>query len=104
MTCTFFGHHDTPDSVAPRLESLLKHVIEAGGVRKFYVGSQGKFDSLVKRTLFKLRETYPDIVCYAALYTFVKKTISTCRLKKSFLTAGNTPIRASESTTATAVC
>lgn len=73
MTCTFFGHHDTPDSVAPRLESLLKHVIEADGVRKFYVGSQGKFDSLVKHTLFKLKESYPDIVCYVALYTFVKK-------------------------------
>ena len=61
MTCTFFGHKDTPSSVKPLLEETLKDLIENHGADKFYVGNHGSFDRMAAAVLQKLKKTYPNI-------------------------------------------
>lgn len=61
MTCTFFGHRNTPDSIRPILRNTLIKLIETQGTDTFYVGNQGRFDSIVKSELRKLKENYPFI-------------------------------------------
>ena len=59
--CTFFGHRECPDSVAPQLRAVLEMLIVKHGVDVFYVGHQGQFDALDRRTLRTLCQTYPRI-------------------------------------------
>lgn len=59
--CTFFGHRECPDSVEPQLRAVLEMLIVEHGVDMFYVGHQGQFDALVRRTLRVLSQTYPRI-------------------------------------------
>lgn len=59
MTCTFFGHRNTPKEVSAELRRILVDLIERRGVTEFLVGSQGAFDSIVKRELRSLKESYP---------------------------------------------
>lgn len=61
MTCTFFGHKNTPSSVKPLLEETLTDLIENHGADKFYVGNNGSFDRMAAAVLQKLKETYPNI-------------------------------------------
>ena len=61
MTCVFFGHRDTPDSIRPILHDLLITLIEQRGVRQFYVGNQGHFDSMVRSELRQLAKIFPQI-------------------------------------------
>lgn len=61
MVVTFFGHRDCPDSVRPQLRKMLVELIETQEVDTFYVGSQGKFDSLVLTVLEELSPKYPHI-------------------------------------------
>lgn len=67
MICTFFGHRDAPDEIQPILEKAIVNLIEKEGVRKFYVGNNGKFDSIVKKNLEKLKERYLNIEYYIVL-------------------------------------
>lgn len=59
MTCTFFGHKDTPQSIKPFIKTAIIELIEQKGVNVFYVGNYGSFDSMVKSILAELSETYP---------------------------------------------
>ena len=59
--CTFFGHHDCPVSIKPKLRALLIRLIEEQGVDTFYVGNQGAFDRLVRSVLRQLTEEYAQI-------------------------------------------
>ena len=67
MTCTFFGHRDTPKEIEPILVSTLKDLIENKNVNKFYVGNHGDFDFLVRKNLEKLKKQYPSISYYIVL-------------------------------------
>lgn len=58
MTCTFFGHKDTPDAIEPILKDTLIKLIEENSVNTFYVGNHGNFDSMVARILKELKTTY----------------------------------------------
>ena len=40
-SCTFFGHHDCPETVQPALEAALIELIELKDINQFYVGNQG---------------------------------------------------------------
>ena len=60
-TCTFFGHHDCPDSVKPILREVLIDLIEHRNVTQFYVGNKGRFDYLVRAALRELSQEYPHI-------------------------------------------
>lgn len=59
--CTFFGHRDCPGEIRPKLREVLIDLIENKGVEMFYVGKQGQFDAMVRRTLRELTEAYPQI-------------------------------------------
>ena len=60
-TCTFFGHKNTPDSVAPALKKAIINLIEQEDVACFYVGSQGKFDMMTIRILKEIKHLYPHV-------------------------------------------
>ena len=61
MTCTFFGHRDTPDSVKRILEKTVRDLIENRGVDNFYVGNHGRFDVMVYSVLKQMKKEYPHI-------------------------------------------
>ncbi len=61
MVCTFFGHRDTTDKIEMKLRSLLKDLIENYNANTFYVGNQGNFDSIVRKTIISLQKDYPHI-------------------------------------------
>lgn len=65
--CTFFGHRDTPFEVQYKFEEVLIDLIENKEVDIFYVGNQGHFDFLVRKSLRKLKEIYPHIKPFAIL-------------------------------------
>ena len=66
-TCTFFGHRDCPDSIRPKLRSVLIDLIENQQVDTFYVGRQGAFDTLVYSELRGLAAKYPHIRYFIVL-------------------------------------
>ncbi len=59
MTCTFFGHRDTPKETEPALRLTLIDLIENKNATLFYVGNHGNFDAMVRRQLEDLSKTYP---------------------------------------------
>lgn len=61
LTCTFFGHKDTPKEIEPTLRSTLADLIENKNVNMFYVGNNGNFDYIVRSNLKSLKLDYPDI-------------------------------------------
>ncbi len=70
MTCTFFGHRDTPEKIEPILRSTLIDLIENKNVDMFYVGNHGGFDHMVKKTLQLLKLDYPHI-SYAVVLAYM---------------------------------
>ena len=67
MVCTFFGHRDTPSEVSVLLKAILEFLITEKEVDCFYVGTQGRFDSLARRELQILQQAYPHIQCLTVL-------------------------------------
>lgn len=65
--CTFFGHRSTPTATEPILYSVLEDLIRHKNVDLFYVGNQGNFDLLVRKTLKKLKKKYPHIKFFVVL-------------------------------------
>ncbi len=61
MTCTFFGHRDTPETVRPALTETLRRLVTTDGVDDFLVGHQGNFDRMVLAELRALQKEYPHI-------------------------------------------
>ena len=59
--CTFFGHHDCPSSIKPKLREVLIDLIENHLVDVFYVGNKGAFDRLAQSVLRELVQEYPHI-------------------------------------------
>ncbi len=72
MTCTFFGHKNTPKEKEPALQAALKDLIENRNVDTFYVGNNGNFDNMVFFTLLKLSSVY-SIKFYVVLSYLPKK-------------------------------
>ena len=72
MTCTFFGHKDTPKETEPTLRSTLTDLIVNKDVNVFYVGNNGNFDNMVSTILPELSLTYP-IKYYIVLAYLPKK-------------------------------
>ncbi len=72
MTCTFFGHRDTPKEKEPILKSTLIDLIENKKVDTFYVGNNGNFDNMVRSVLSELSIIYP-IKYYIVLSYLPKK-------------------------------
>lgn len=60
MICTFFGHRDCYELEGKVLERAIEELI-AKGVKQFYAGNQGHFDSMVFSCMTALKEKYPYI-------------------------------------------
>ena len=71
--CTFFGHHDCPSSIKPKLREVLTDLIENHAVDMFYVGQQGSFDAIVCSVLSELVAVYPHINYAVVLERFPTK-------------------------------
>lgn len=69
MVCTFFGHKDTPKEIEPTLWSTLIDLIENKNVNVFYVGNNGSFDTMVRRQLEDLSQTYP--ITYSVVLAYL---------------------------------
>ena len=69
MVCTFFGHKDTPKEIEPTLRSTLIELIENKNVTVFYVGNNGNFDTMVRRQLEDLSQTYP--ITYSVVLAYL---------------------------------
>ena len=74
MTVTFFGHKDTPKEIEPTLRTTLVDLIENHGATEFYVGNNGNFDTMVRRQLEKLSQTYPITYNIVLAYIPTKKS------------------------------
>lgn len=61
MVCTFFGHKDTSSIIREPLTVLIRELINKRNVNQFYVGNQGKFDSLVYQVLKEIKKDYSQI-------------------------------------------
>lgn len=69
MTATFFGHKDTPKEIEPTLRSTLIDLIENKNLNVFYVGNNGNFDTMVRRQLEDLSQTYP--ITYSVVLAYL---------------------------------
>ena len=69
MTATFFGHKDTPKEIEPTLRSTLIDLIENKNVTVFYVGNNGNFDTMVRRQLEDVSQTYP--ITYSVVLAYL---------------------------------
>ena len=74
MTVTFFGHKDTPKEIEPTLRTTLIDLIENHGATEFYVGNNGNFDTMVRRQLENLSQTYPITYNVVLAYLPTKKS------------------------------
>lgn len=74
MTVTFFGHKDTPKETEPTLRATLVDLIENHGATEFYVGNNGNFDTMVRRQLENLSQTYPITYNVVLAYLPTKKS------------------------------
>ena len=74
-TCTFFGHRDCPDIIKPKIRDILVYLISEKKVDNFYVGNQGRFDSLVRSLLREHKREYPHINYAVVLAYFPKENI-----------------------------
>ena len=74
MTVTFFGHKDTPKEIEPTLRTTLVDLIENHGATEFYVGNNGNFDTMVRRQLEALSQTYPITYSVVLAYLPTKKS------------------------------
>ena len=74
MTVTFFGHKDTQKEIEPTLRTTLVDLIENHGATEFYVGNNGNFDTMVRRQLENLSQTYPITYSVVLAYLPTKKS------------------------------
>ena len=71
MTCTFFGHKDTPSEISPLLREVMLDLIEHHGVKRFYVGNQGNFDVMALRLLKEFEKPYS--ITYDVVLAYLPK-------------------------------
>ena len=71
--CTFFGHRECYGLNSQVLRQEIQELITQG-VDTFYVGNQGRFDSMVYNCLKQLRKEYPYIhTCVVLAYLPTEK-------------------------------
>ena len=69
QTVTFFGHRDTPKEIESALRLTLIDLIENKNATVFYVGNNGNFDTMVRRQLEDLSQTYP--ITYSVVLAYL---------------------------------
>lgn len=74
MTCSFFGHSDTPPEIRGKLRETVIDLIENRGAELFYVGNHGSFDRMAAAVLRELSAIYPQIRYYIVLAYLTEHT------------------------------
>lgn len=74
MVCCFFGHKDTPASIAHALETVIEYLIQERDVDEFLVGNHGNFDSMVYRVLKGAITVRPHITYHVVLAYMPKES------------------------------
>ena len=59
-TCCFFGHREVKHNIRDKLTTITERLITEDGIKEFYVGNQGQFDSMVYSVLKELKAKYPQ--------------------------------------------
>lgn len=67
MVCTFFGHRDAPYEIEHILRETVENLIKNENVKLFYVGNNGRFDSITRKILKELKQKYDEINYYVVL-------------------------------------
>lgn len=70
MVVTFFGHREVHEDIHSILRQTIIDLIEHHDADIFYVGNQGHFDSIVRKTLKMLSAEYPHIR-YAVMLAYL---------------------------------
>ena len=83
--CTFLGHRQCPDEIKSVLYCQIESLIVDHGVTLFYVGNQGRFDTVARIVLREMVEKYP-FVNYAVILAYLPK--DTNYLEKTTLPEG----------------
>lgn len=60
-TCTFFGHRNAYQTDSAALENAICEAIEVHGIRCFWCGGYGAFDSAAAQAVRRLKKVYPHI-------------------------------------------
>ena len=68
--CTFFGHRACPETLKSKLREMLIDLVTNHNVDMFYVGNQGRFDTIVRGVLRELKKEYPQIN-YAVVLAYI---------------------------------
>ena len=69
--CTFFGHRDAPSEIKPILRKVIVDLIENQDIKRFYVGTHGKFDSMALALLEELEQSH--IINYEIVLAYLPK-------------------------------
>lgn len=59
--CAFFGHSTVHENILEKLNDAILTAIEDYGVKTFWCGGYGDFDSMAARAAHNLKKKYPDI-------------------------------------------
>lgn len=70
IACTFFGHHDCPSDIRPKLREIVVDLVENKNVRMFYVGNHGCFDKITLAVLREVQTVYPQVE-YAVVLAYM---------------------------------
>ena len=63
-SCFLFGHRDAPSEIRTRMEEAVERHYQEYGIRQFYVGSYGAFDSMAASAVKDAKMRHSDIELY----------------------------------------
>ena len=66
-SCFLFGHRDTPYEIQTRIEQAVERHYQQYGIRRFYVGGYGAFDSEAASALRTTKKRHSDMELYLLL-------------------------------------
>ncbi|MBQ4088535.1 MAG: hypothetical protein IJC56_01460 [Clostridia bacterium] len=72
-SCTFFGHKNAPFSIEEKLSAAIESLITESGVRNFYIGNHGNFDSMALHCIKRLK-TYYQTIDYSIVLAYIPST------------------------------
>ena len=62
--CFLFGHRDSPFEIQSSIEEAIERHYQQYGVRQFFVGSYGSFDSMAASALKTVKKHHTDMELY----------------------------------------
>ncbi len=73
-TCSFFGHSVCPESIQPKLKTVIENLINNHNVKDFLLGDHEKFDVLVLKTIKELSSVYD--IKYKVVLSYMPQSYS----------------------------